>query len=181
MHQHRTDERHTSENAPTRHRVRGLGICDVLEVELDRGQVEGLIAEIDDLCIALEQSISELVSTDPQSASPAHGDNEETVRRHLHQIAVARAIRGQLVTGDSGRKTVFGPARSLSQLIDGVTRSAVEALAEVLWDEQIAGTSGTARAADLTATVEAWMTTMIEVRELEWFVFDPDEGTGRPA
>src|SRR5215210_8439067 len=121
MHQHRTDEHHTSGDAPTRHRVRGLGICDVLEVELEPGQIDGLIAEIDDLCIALEQSISELVSRNSQEASPGQGDNEETVRRHLHQIAVARAIRGQLVTGDPGRRTVFGPARSLTELIDGAT------------------------------------------------------------
>ena len=180
MHQHRTDERHTAEDARARHRVRGLGICDVLEVELDRDQVDGLTAEIDDVCIALEQSISELVSADPQEASPGH-DDDETVRRHLHQIAVARAIRGQLVTGDPGRRTVFGPARSLSQLIDGATRSAAEALAQMMLKQRIGGTSGAAKAAELAASVEAWMTTVVEVRELEWFVFDPDEGTGRPA
>ena len=180
MHQHRTDERHTSGHAPTRHRVRGLGICDLLEVEFEPGQIDGLIAEIDDLCIALEQSISELVSAESEGTMPARGDNEETLRRHLHQIAAARAIRGQLV-GDPGCRTVFGPARSLSQLIDGATRSAVEALAEALWDQRIACTSGTARAAKLAACVAAWMTTIVEVRELEWFVFDPDEGTGRPA
>ena len=76
---------------------------------------------------------------------------------------------------------VCGRAGTLSELIDGATRSAAEALAQVVSDRQIAKTSGTARAAALAANVEAWMATMVELRELEWFVFEPDDGTGRPA
>jgi hypothetical protein len=76
---------------------------------------------------------------------------------------------------------VFGPARTLSLLIDGATRSAAEALAQLMMDGPIAGTSATARAAELAAKAEAWTATMVEVRELEWFAFEPDEGTGRPA
>ena len=176
MHQQRTDVLRTG-HPPTRRRVRGLGICDVLEVELEPEQIDGLIAEIDDLCIAHEQSISELASTRSHEAAAC----DEEVRRHLHQLAVARAIRGQLVSGEPGSRTVFGPARTLSELIDGATRSSAEALAQLVVDRPIAGTSATARAAELAATAETWAVTMVEVRELEWFVFEPDEGTGRPA
>jgi len=181
MHQQRTDVLRTSGRAPTRHRVRGLGICDVLEFELDPAQIDGLIAEIDDLCVALEQSISELVAARSHEALKADRSSDESVRRHLHQIAVARAIRGQLVTGELGPTTVLGPARILPELIDGATRSATEALARKASERQIAGTSGTARAAELAANVEAWMARWSRSVSSSGSVFEPDDGTGGPA
>ena len=161
-----------------RRRVRGLGICDVLEVELEPEQIDGLIAEIDDLCIAHEQSISELVAA-PLDASPAGGSSDEDVRRHLHEIAVARAIRGQLVSANmplkrcTGRRGSLGADRQRHAIRGRSARG-------TMLDQQI---TGKRKPPELPAGRERRSLDGHDGRGAgaRVVMFEPDEGTGRPV
>jgi hypothetical protein len=169
MHDHRNDGAGLSSTRravppPPVDRVCGLGVCDVLRVEIDGSQVESLREEIDELRRVIDEAIS--VATDREEA--------EELSRLLYESDVLAMIGRELIGGArSETMVVVGPARIISELVGGAARDAGERLVNQLGQgsrRDGASAEALVAAADLAAV---WARTLVAVESVEGYSFDP--------
>jgi hypothetical protein len=149
-------------------RVRGLGVCDVLRVELAAAQVPGLIAELEELRGPLEEERLRAVGVLDRSA-PDSAVAERDVDEVEHRLACLRGMRAQLPRSDAAAPVVLvGPAELVIETARGAARNAADELAEALRSAH-EPEAIRARAAVALAWVETWM----DCRTVESFAFEP--------
>lgn len=145
-------------------RACGVGLCDVLRIELDACQIESLRDEIDELKRVLDEAMV---------AAAERGD-DDGLNRCRYDREVLDMVAGQLAGGHGGeRVVVVGPAAMLSELVGGAARDAGERLVDHLAERRPRdGTSAEAlvAAAELAA---AWARTYAAVNAVETYSFDP--------
>ena len=143
---------------PWSERVRGLGVCDALQLRLRPAQVPALLDEIEAHRDAHQQELETAAST-------------EDVERHERTLAVLQEVRDQLAPGAAG-PLVAGPAPLISALVEGAARGAAEALLERAGAGRWLSLDAAARLLESAQVALAWAETLADVRELEWFTFE---------
>jgi hypothetical protein len=153
-------------------RVRGLGVCDVLRVELAAAQVPGLIAELEELRGPLEEERLRAVGAlDRSEASSDSAVAEHDVDEVEHRLACLRGMRAQLPRSDEAAPVVLvGPADLVIETARGAARNAADELAEALRRSADDLEAIRERAAIALAWVDTWM----DCRAVEGFSFEPD-------
>jgi hypothetical protein len=132
-------------------RVRGVGICDVLCVALDRCQVESLVDELD-----------------RQRRRPIHGVSADERARLVYERDVLDMMSRQL-RGDDNATVVWGPARVMSAVVIGATRHAAAVLVAEARDD-----TSPAALAESGRVAAAWAATQAALFAVESYSFDPD-------
>src|SRR5690349_5176253 len=111
---------------PARHAgsARGLGVCDVLHVELTARHRPGLERALADRCAALERRLREDLGT----AAP--DDPEPLTRRE--ELRLLEQMRAALPDPPAGAFRLLGPAGLVLELVADALQAAVTALAASL-------------------------------------------------
>jgi hypothetical protein len=141
--------------------VRGLGISDVLLVELQPRQVAACVDEIDSLGRILEDAF-------------AIGPNDDSDRQR-YELRVLRAMRSVLLEQASlERPLLVGPAPLVSEVVARTAADIVAGLHESL--SAIRGSDEASRDELLRRSEDttAWMRTYVDALAVQWFSFDPD-------
>jgi hypothetical protein len=174
MHAHRiAGQPVPSSDPPWSDRVRGLGVCDALQLQLEPEQLPWLLDELDELSVAHEQGLSEAAARRAITGDPQiRRDATEDVDDRREELALLRAVRERISGAPDGPAVVCGPAPLLSSVVRGVTQAAAERLAE------LAGEFPTGRDAEASgrilstaAATNAWVQTLVALQRLEWFTF----------
>jgi hypothetical protein len=104
-------------------RVCGLGVCDVLRIEIDGSQLESLRDEIQELQHVIDEAIT----------AAAAGDDDDDLHRLRYEREALDIIARQLGVRPNGERiVVVGPARLISELVGGAARDAGERLVDHL-------------------------------------------------
>ena len=146
-------------------RVCGIGVCDVLRVELEPCQLPSVRAELEEL----RATVGEAIATMLDRGDEAELDRLRYERRVLDLI-------GRELDRTDGPIVVCGPARLMGEIITGVTRLAAAEVVEHL----------TARTRDGVALREAaglaaaWVETCAAADAVEAYSFDPAFDPVRP-
>src|SRR4051794_14246238 len=77
-------------------RVRGLGICDALQLVVELSQLPCLRDELDELRIAHEQGVTEATSRAGSPRATVRASARVDLEHHRDELAVLRAIREQV-------------------------------------------------------------------------------------
>ena len=169
MQHHRNQARAEAAPPPHTTAVIGLGVCDVLRVELQPRQLPSLDEEIQIQRAVYDQSIAGAAEDGDRDAF----DRLRAERRTL--TMVAEQIRRP---GDS--PVIWGPAAAISDLVTCSARSAADRLVDAMQrDLLVDGGDGPAliEAAHVAA---AWAETYVALRAVESFSVDPDNDHVRP-
>jgi hypothetical protein len=134
--------------------VRGLGVCDVLQVELSDVQRPGLAR-------ALEARLAEVAQGAPEDA-PGRGDERRLLAR----------LRAQLPEDASDAFTLVGPAGLVLGLVHRCLVDAVAALCRAL--PESGPPSLAAEPAHAAAVAAAWIATALDCRAVERYCFDSE-------
>jgi hypothetical protein len=164
MQYHRNDGTTLASPSPPVERVCGLGVCDVLRIEIDGSQVDSLRDEIDELRRVIDDAIG--VATDR---------GREELPRLLYESEILSMIGRELTGGGRSEPVVVvGPAPMMSELVRGAARDAGERLVERL-DQRAPRNRTSAEALVAAADVAgAWARTLVAVEAVEGYSFDPD-------
>jgi hypothetical protein len=153
-------------------RVCGLGLCDVLRVELENCQLESLRDEIDEQRHVFDDA----------TALAAHCGDEESLDALRYEREVLEMIAKQVVEArpEDARVVVWGPARMVSGLVSGAAREAAAQLVEHVRRKPLSHspTGGALIAASRIAA--AWAETYVAVQAIEGYSFDPRTDHVRP-
>jgi hypothetical protein len=148
--------------APTPHlgTVRGLGISDVLLVELQPRQVAACVDEIERLGRVVEDAL-------------AIGQEDDDRRRY--ELRVLRAIRAALLEQTvMDRSVLLGPAPLVSELVAGAAADIVARLQESISSCRGSDEASRNELRRCSEDATAWMTTYVDALAVQWFGFDPD-------
>jgi hypothetical protein len=140
--------------------ARGLGVCDVLRVELAAVQHASVVA-------ALDTRIAALASGEPATAA-----------RRGEQGRLLRRMRARLPDPGAAPSALVGPAGLVLELVHGCLADAVRALAQRLADSPWPAWSPTL-AAD-AATAGAWIATALDCRAVDGFCFETGVDPAHP-
>jgi hypothetical protein len=132
--------------------ARGLGVCDVLRVELAAVQRAGLAA-------ALDARIAALASGEPAGAA-----------RRGEQRRLLRRMRAGLPDREDAPPALVGPAGLVLELVDGCLADAVRALAQRL--EESPWPAWSPALAAEAARAGAWIATALDCRAVDGFCFE---------
>jgi hypothetical protein len=146
---------------PWRERVRGLGVCDALQLCLEPTQLPALLDEIEAHRDAHQEALA--------AAGDLPADDRE---RHAQALAVLQAVRDELAPAAAGPLLVAGPAPLISALVEGAARGAAEALLERAGAGRWLSRDAAARLLEAAQVALAWAETLADVREVEWFTFE---------
>ena len=154
--------------------VRGLGVTDALELDLDAVQVPWLIDELDEVRIGFEEELQR--ATDASPGRPDAGESE-ALERARDQVRTLRIMRARLPASDHhGRVTFVGPTALVLDLVGGTTRNVVAALSELVHGTSTGDPEWHARVRNTAAAASAWVRTFLDCEAVELFSFDPDGG-----
>jgi hypothetical protein len=167
---------------PWSDRVRGLGVCDALQLRLELAQAPWLLEELEEQRIAHEQGLAEAaaaaaVAIDGESRERAADDEA----RHRSELALLAAIRDRMTRDPNGDGLmVHGPAPLVSALVRGATGSVTDALSALAEDRPAPqDPRGGARLLELAHVADAWVQTLVELARIEWYTFEPGYQTGQ--
>jgi hypothetical protein len=132
--------------------ARGLGVCDVLRVELAAVQHASLLA-------ALDARIAALASGEPGTAA-----------RRGEQRRLLQRMRAPLPARPGAPFALVGPAGLVLELVHGCLVETVRTLAQRL--EQSAWPAWPVRLAGEAATAGAWIATALDCRAVDGFSFE---------
>jgi hypothetical protein len=132
--------------------ARGLGVCDVLRVELAAVQQASVVAALDARIAALE------------SGEPA------TAARRGEQRRLLRRMRAPLPDRAAAPFALVGPAGLVLELVHGCLADAVRALTRRL--EQSPWPAWSPALAAEAAAAGAWIATALDCRAVDGFCFE---------
>jgi hypothetical protein len=172
---------------PNPSRVQGLGLCDVLRVELEPCQFAGAIEELEEQRGPLNETFEHARTRwDALAEEAAAGSIAQSLEQELSKSAsalrVLTMLRAQLPALDHDKPVVVvGPASAISELIALAARNAVDDLGELVRQPLRSGAEAEAKLRAALAAVVAWLDTYIECEALEWFTFDPLDDSSDPT
>jgi len=140
--------------------ARGLGVCDVLRVELAAVQHAGLVA-------ALDARIAALASGEPGTAA-----------RRGEQRRLLRRMRAPLPERGGPSYALVGPAGLVLELVHGCLADAVRALARRL--EESPWPASSPALASEAAAAGAWIATALDCRAVDGFSFETGVDPAHP-
>jgi len=140
--------------------ARGLGVCDVLRVELADVQHASLMA-------ALETRIAALASGEPATAA-----------RRGEQRRLLRRMRARLPDRSKTPYALVGPAELVLELVHGCLADAVRALAQRLAESPWPAWSPAVAAE--AAAAGAWIATALDCRAVDGFCFETGVDPAHP-
>jgi hypothetical protein len=161
-----------SHGPPWSERVRGLGVCDALQLRLQPAQVPALLDEIEAHRDAHRQALEVAAAATEHERRRVDDAADEDVERHQRTLAILQAVRDQVAPGGHGPRLVAGPAPLVSALVEGAARGAAEALLERAGAGRWLSREAAGRLLDAARVALAWAETLADVRELEWFTFE---------
>jgi hypothetical protein len=151
--------------------VRGLGVCDVLQVELMPVQLPQLIEQID----AMRASLEEEIRRRSDAMAPGDARGADWLRAAQYQLHLVDLARERIPAGDVSQPfDFFGPAEMLGALARDATVGAVDTLARLVRDEEARGREARDRLSLASEAAATWVRTLVEVTALEGFSFDRD-------
>jgi hypothetical protein len=158
----------TAEEAALSGSARGLGVCDVLRLELVPAQLPQLVEQLEALRAPLEREIRRrpvaTTSTDPHCA--------ERLKCAQYELRLVELLCDRLPVEVSEPFALIGPAGMIGTIARGAMRGAIEALAERA-HQPGRGREARSRLAEDAAAACAWVRTFIETQAVEDFTFDP--------
>ena len=167
--------------------MQGLGLCDVLRVELEPCQFAGAIEELEEQRGPLNETFEHARTRwDALAEEAAAGSIAQSLEHELSKSAsalrVLTMLRAQLPALDDDKSVVVvGPASAISELIALAARNAVDDLGELVRQPLRSGAEAEAKLRAALAAVVAWLDTYIECEALEWFTFDPPDDSSDPT
>jgi hypothetical protein len=170
MHHHRNggepplSTRHAAP-PPSVDRVCGIGVCDVLRVELEPCQLPSVRAEVEEL----RATVGEAIATMLDRGDEAELDRLRYERRVLDLI-------GRQLDRSNGPTVICGPARLMGEIITGATRLAAAEVVEHLGEKTRAGEA----LRDAAGLAAAWVETYAAAQAVEAYSFDPAFDPVRP-
>jgi hypothetical protein len=166
--QHNRNPAGASPTPPASTTVVGLGVCDVLRVDLDPSQLPVLLEEIERQRQVYEEAIGGALDAEDQ-------ESLDRLRRERRTLATMAEQLRPLVE----RPVIWGPAPIISDMVACAARSAVEQLDAVIQRERLTRRD---RVVLLEAAhaAAAWAETFIALRAVEDYSFDPDDDYVRP-
>jgi hypothetical protein len=151
--------------APPVDRVSGLGVCDVLRVELESCQLDSLRAEIDE---------SRRGFDDVVVRGTACGDEAEAVPLRYERVVLEMIARElPLATPEDGRFAIHGPASVVSDPITGAARDAAEVLVDHLSGRPVGDTAAGEALLHAARVAAAWAETYVATHAVGAYSFDP--------
>lgn len=162
--------------------VRGLGVCDVLRVELSPRQHPALEAEIARRATALQRGIDSAQAKERRGPAPPRrggaSSAEDRELQHLRvQARVLARVRDALPSHPDATFVLTGPAGLVLALVAGCLRCTVAELDAGLGE----GTAHPAAGAAQLEAVAAWIATALDCRAVETFCFEPGVDPVRAA
>jgi hypothetical protein len=152
--------------------VRGLGVCDVLRVELAPVQHAGLEAELTGRIAGRDQRRAELVAAARVRTGPSPGA-DGALARIREELRLLARLRDGMPPLASEPYALTGPAGLVLELVGACLESAVRhADARLAAGESCAPGAGTCER-ELEAAA-AWIATALDCRAVEDFCFEPD-------
>lgn len=150
--------------------VRGLGVCDVLRVELAICQLPALRAALVDRRAELELEFGVRSTSPAQVDMPPNETHDEDAHARLREEHRLLTRLDASVLGTASEPVVLiGPAGLVLELVSVALRSAVDELAAGLGE---GGPHPAAGRAALEAA-GAWIVTSLDCRAVEGFSLDP--------
>jgi hypothetical protein len=159
----------TADLARTAGSARGLGVCDVLRVELSPLQRPGLEGQFAARIAALEQRRAALEA----AAQPPGIDDDAPRRAVVEELRTLRRMRAALPAWAGASVTLVGPAGLVLELVGACLDDAAGRLQDGMGEEVPAAAWSTGTAGALE-DVAAWIATTLDCRAVEAFCFDPD-------
>ena len=166
----------TAIDALARPRVYGLGVCDVLRVELDPVQLPWLIDEIEEMRGPLEEQLQRT------RAEHERRDDDETARElaeRSYHLRLLRLMRARLPCRDYEQPTTFlGPSAMVSDIVQATMRNVTATLSETA--ARSPGDRQQEEFLHRTAiAARAWVETFLACRAATSFNFDGEADPGR--
>lgn len=166
--------------APRLGTVVGLGVTDVLRIEFQPCQLNGLREEIEARAALLAETYELArrkwlaISRSGEDASPsALTDAELNLAAASYVLGALTALATQLPpTPQPPPLVVVGPTDLLLTLVGAAARRAADALAEQF--DGLRQEPTTERLHDLAAAAQAWVQTYADCRAVESYSFDPE-------
>jgi hypothetical protein len=165
---------------PARARVQGLGLCDALRVELEPGQIAGVIDELEERRGPLHEAFENARARwDALAGHERTGQRANELERDLsasaYALEVSSALRAQLpARGGDAPVVMVGPASTMADIVTACARNAVDELAALIGRSPGADESAHRQLLAAATTVSAWVATFIECEAVVGFNFDDD-------
>jgi hypothetical protein len=141
--------------------VRGLGVADVLAAQLEPSQLPRCFDELHTLAAAVESS-----------AALSDLDDDDGRRQELRRLTEIRAALVDAIA--RGQLELVGPAPLVSLLIGGAALHAVSEPAAAVESLHAGSETSRAELRRLNTAAACWMTTYLDLSEVEWFCFGGD-------
>jgi hypothetical protein len=152
--------------------VRGLGVSDALQVELEDVQLSWLIDELEEMRGPLEESLQ--LARARCIDDPADGAAAEELEATEHQLRLLRMVRAQLPpSGHGGRVSFVGPTELVLDVVRETTRNVVAALSELVHGQDVGHGDWHTRVSQASGAAAAWVQTFLDCETVELFAFDP--------
>jgi hypothetical protein len=165
-------------------RVLGLGVTDVLRVELEPGLVPWLVDQLDVLRDVYEDTVvhdrarwEEISEFAREARLPRVIEAEKDLDVSEFELRALDMIRGQLADAggdETGPVAIYGPARIVAELVRETTRQVAATLRELLEEGPLGDAEARERVLEAAAAAKAWTERYVECEAVEWFTFDPE-------
>ena len=151
--------------------VRGLGVCDVLEIEIAPVQLPWLIDELDEIRGPLEEELVRERATWALSG----GQDTEAVDAAEYELVLLRAMRARLPATPIAEPVTFaGPSGMVMSVVRGTVGNVTAALGELAASLEARDAQGRAVLRSTAAAAAAWVETFVDCETVVGFNFDPD-------
>jgi hypothetical protein len=143
--------------------VRGLGVCDALELELLPVQVPWLIDQLEELRGPLEEQLQREVATEPA--------DEGRVEAIEYGLRLLRLIRESLPSSGSTDAVRFvGPSGMVERVARGTLVDAASTVSELAAADPL----DLIALRDALAAAAAWATSLLACTQVTGYGFDPE-------
>jgi hypothetical protein len=172
----------SSQAGPWTGRVLGLGVTDLLRVELERAQIPSLFEQLAvkravcEAVVAREEAHWEAIPEFQRESRPSRvieaARDLDASRFDLQALDV---IRTQVRDGERQPvTTIVGPSRIVAELVRETTRRVAETLNELLEQGPRGDAEAGARLVRVAAAAKAWVETYVECEAVVWSKFEID-------
>jgi hypothetical protein len=165
-------------------RVLGLGVTDLLRVELEPAQVPSLVEQLAVLRGVCESAVVgdearwEAIPEFQKELRPASvvevAKDLDASRFDLRALDIIRSQLGGGDGEDPRATTIIGPSRIIAELVRETTRRVVMSLDELLEEPPRGDADARARLVRVVAAAKAWVETYVECEAVVWSRFEID-------
>jgi hypothetical protein len=160
----------TAEMAALSGSVRGAGVCDVLQVELQPVQRALLLERVETLRSSLEEELARQL----RAAAPSDQRAAEALRLARYELRLVELLDARLPSCDVDAPFEFvGPADMVARLARECLAIAVKDVAQLVDADGMRGPRARARLITAANAAGAWVRTFVDCQAVEESSFDP--------